>query len=140
MTSILPGKFDGSSDLATWLREFDRCSLANNWKEQDKVKKLPAVYKWDLEKKLLKADPLLDNQSKEALLLHQFMRGLLKNLKVKMLENDPTPTLTDMVTFVQWYYAVQGQGGPKDCCDVAESSVSPQDKTFDELVNMVNAK
>ena len=196
MTSILPGKFDGSSDLATWLREFDACSLANDWKEEDKIKKLPAflrgpaashfyaipaddrktykdavklligamcptaqrenfyaefeartlrpgedpaVYKWDLEQKLLKADPLLDNQAKDALLLRQFMRGLPKNLKIKMLENDPTPTLTDMVTFVQRYYAVQGHGGSKDCCDVAESSVSPQDKKFDELVNMVSA-
>ena len=42
MTSILPGKFDGSSDLATWLREFDACSLANDWKEEEKIKKLPA--------------------------------------------------------------------------------------------------
>ena len=135
MTSILPGKFDGSSDLAMWLREFDSCSLANDWKEEDKIKKLPAflsgpaashfyvipaddrktykdavkmligamcptaqrenfyaefeartlrreedpaVYKWDLEQKLLKADPLIDGQAKEALLLRQFMRGLLR--------------------------------------------------------------
>ena len=28
------------SDLATWLREFDPCSLANDWKE-DKIKKFP---------------------------------------------------------------------------------------------------
>ena len=42
MTSILPGKFDGSSDLATWLREFDACSLANDWKEEEEIKKLPA--------------------------------------------------------------------------------------------------
>ena len=41
MTFILPGKFDGSSDLATWLRKFDACSLANDWKK-DKIKKLPA--------------------------------------------------------------------------------------------------
>ena len=41
-TSILPGKLDGSSDFATWLREFDTCSLANDGKEGDKIKKLPA--------------------------------------------------------------------------------------------------
>ena len=42
MTSILPRKFDSSSDLATWLREFDACLLANDWKEEEKIKKLPA--------------------------------------------------------------------------------------------------
>ena len=40
--SILPGKFDGSSDLATWLREFDACCDASGWKTDDKIKKLPA--------------------------------------------------------------------------------------------------
>ena len=55
-----------------------------------------------------------------------------------MLEDDLTPTLANMVAFVQRYRAVQGQGGPKVCCDVAESSVSPQDKKIDELVTMLN--
>ncbi len=171
--------------MATWLREFDACSLANDWKEEDKIKKLsaflrgpaashfyaipvddrktykdaaklliaamcptaqresfysefearmlrpgedPAVYKWDLEQKLLKADPLLDDQAKEALLLRQFMRGLPRNIKIKLLESDPTPTLANMIAFVQRYRAIQGQVGSKDYCDVAEASVSPQDK------------
>ena len=199
MTSILPGKFDGSSVLATWLREFDACSLANDWKEEEKIKKMPAflrgpaashfyaipaddrktyknavkmligamcptahrenfyaefeartlrpgedpaVCKWVLEQKLLKADPLLNDQAKEALLLRQFMRlmrGLPRNLKIRMLENYPTPTLANMVAFVQRYRAVQGQGCSKDYYDVAESSVSPQDKKIDKLVTMVNA-
>ena len=69
----------------------------------------------DLEQKLLKADPLLDGQSKEALLL------------------------ANMIAFVQRYRAVQEQGSSKDYCDVAQSSVSPQDKKIDELVTMVNA-
>ena len=73
----------------------------------------PAVYKWDLEQKLLKADPLRDDQAKEALLLRQFMRGLPRNLKIRMLENYPTPTLANMVAFVQRYRAVQGQGCSK---------------------------
>ena len=110
--------------------EFEARTL---WPRED-----PAVYKWDLEQKLLKADPVLDDQAKEALLLRQFMRGLPRNLKTRMLENDPTPTLANMVTFVQRYLAVQGQGGSKDYY-VAESLVSPQDKKIDELVTMVNA-
>ena len=97
------------------------------------------MYKWDLEQKLLKVDPLLDGQAKEALLLRQFMRGLPRNLKIRMLENDPTPTLANMIAFVQRYRVVQRQGSSKDYCDVAESSVSPQDKKIDELVTMVNA-
>ncbi len=41
-TSILPSKFDGD-DIVEWLREFDAsCALANNWKDEDKIKKLPA--------------------------------------------------------------------------------------------------
>lgn len=45
MSNILPGKFDGSSDLATWLREFNACCDANGWKEDDKIKKLPAFFR-----------------------------------------------------------------------------------------------
>lgn len=40
-TSILPSKFDGD-DIVAWLREFDACALANGWKDDDKIKKLPA--------------------------------------------------------------------------------------------------
>ena len=39
--SILPSKFDGD-DIVVWLREFDACALANGWKDEDKIKKLPA--------------------------------------------------------------------------------------------------
>ena len=87
---------------------------------------------------MLKANLLLDDQAKEALLFLQFMRGFPRNLKIRMLENDPTPTLANMVAFVQWYRTVRGQGCSKDYCDVAESSVSPQDKKIDKLVTMVN--
>ena len=193
-TSILPLKFDGSSDFVTWLHEFDACLLANNWKEEDKIKKLPAflhgptashfyaipvddrktykeaakmlfnamcptarcknynsefkarmlrpgedpaVYEWDLKQKLLKADPLLDKQAKEVFLLHQVMRGLPRNIKIKFLEKKLT--LANMIALVQQYQAVQEQAGPKDNCDVAETLTSAQDKKFDKLVTMVNA-
>ena len=53
-----------------------------------------------------------------------------------MLENDPTPTLANMIAFVQQYRAVQGQGSSKNYCDVAESSVSPGHKKIDELVTI----
>ena len=44
MMSILPSKFDGSSDLATWLREFDACSLANDWKGEDNSRNCPRSF------------------------------------------------------------------------------------------------
>ncbi len=40
-TSILSSKFDGD-DIVVWLREFDACAFANGWKDEDKIKKLPA--------------------------------------------------------------------------------------------------
>ncbi len=40
-TSILPPKFD-RGDIVVWLGEFDACALANGWKDEDKIKKLPA--------------------------------------------------------------------------------------------------
>ena len=39
--AILPTKFEGD-DVVAWLREFDACALANGWKDEDKIKKLPA--------------------------------------------------------------------------------------------------
>ena len=40
-SSIFPSKFDGD-DIVAWPREFDACALANGWKDDDKMKKLPA--------------------------------------------------------------------------------------------------
>ena len=40
-TSILPIKFD-EDDVVTWLREFDACTLANGWKDEDKIQKFSA--------------------------------------------------------------------------------------------------
>jgi hypothetical protein len=40
-SSILPSKFDGD-DIVAWPREFGACALANGWKDEDKIKKLPA--------------------------------------------------------------------------------------------------
>jgi hypothetical protein len=42
MSLILPGNYDASSDFSTWLREFNLCGDANGWKDEDKIKKLPA--------------------------------------------------------------------------------------------------
>ena len=194
--SILPGKFDGSSDLATWLREFDACCDANGWKTDDKIKKLPAflrgpaashyyaidenerksyddavkgltaamcppahrerfyrefearslrpgedpaVYKWELEQALEKADPSLEAEAKKALLTRQFMKGLPNDMKIKLLEHDPTPKLDDMLSFVRRYRAVQGHIAEHQVkYDAAGTSVnSGQNDKLSDLMDLV---
>lgn len=162
--AILPTKFEGD-DVVAWLREFDACALANGWKDEDRIKKLPAflrgraashfyaipaddratyaaavtklkealcplverenlfahfdarmlrhgedpaVYKWELEQLLNKADPTLSADAKAALLARQFMRGLPHGLKSKLIEHNPTATLPEMLSFVQRFRAVEG--------------------------------
>lgn len=97
----------------------------------------PAVYKWDLEQTLLKADPSLNEHAKEALLSRQFTRGLPKSMKIKLLESDPTPNLTTMLSFVRRYRAVQGHISTQEC-EIAEVSTSLQPDKIDQLVAMVN--
>lgn len=53
----------------------------------------PSVFKWEMEQILLKAEPTMDANAKTALLTRQFRRGLPKNIKIKLLENDPVPDL-----------------------------------------------
>ena len=67
----------------------------------------PSVYKWELEQILLKADPEIDEAAKTALLTRQFMKGIPKNIRIKLLENDPAPSLAKMVSFVQRYRAIR---------------------------------
>jgi len=56
---------------------------------------------------LSKAEPDLDAMAKNALLTRQFMKGLPKSIRIKLLESDPTPDLNKMVSFVQRYRAIQ---------------------------------
>jgi hypothetical protein len=67
----------------------------------------PSVFKWELEQILLKAQPTIDASAKTALLTRQFMRGLPKQMKIKLLEYDPVPDLPKMLSFVQRYRAVK---------------------------------
>ena len=53
----------------------------------------PSAYKWELEQILAKAEPNIDAGAKTVLLTRQFMKGLPQNIRLKLLENDPTPDL-----------------------------------------------
>ena len=189
--SILPSKFDGD-DIVVWLREFDACALANGWKDEDKIKKLPAflrgraathfyatpaeeratydaatkklkqalcppverenyyakfdnrmlrtgedpsVYKWELEQLLEKADPNLTVEAKSALLSRQFMRGLPSSIRGKLLAHNPTPTLSEMLSFVQRYRAVEDHEVPAHTS--ASTATHKQTADIDQLVGLM---
>ena len=99
----------------------------------------PAVYKWELEQALEKADPSLDKPAKEVLLTRQFMKGLPNNMKIKLLQDDPTPDLERMLSFVCCYRAVQGHISEQQVSiNAADSShVTMQPDKLSELIDMV---
>ena len=59
----------------------------------------PAVFKWKLVNLLAKADPSLPADAKKALIARQYMKGLPRTLKFKLLEHNPTPTLDELLSF-----------------------------------------
>ena len=66
----------------------------------------PALFQWELEELLSKADPELSNDGRQALLARQFMKGLPADLRLRLLEFNPTPSLKDMGEFVQRHRAI----------------------------------
>ena len=80
----------------------------------------PSVFKWELEQILLEAQPTIDPAAKTALLTRQFVRGLPRNMKIKLLEHDPVPDLQKMLSFVQRYRAIQYYSS--DSCNAATAS------------------
>ena len=69
----------------------------------------PSLFLWALEDILAKADPYLSDAAKQALLGRQFLRGLPDDIKLSLLEHDPSPQLPSMVEFVQHFHAVHGK-------------------------------
>jgi hypothetical protein len=72
----------------------------------------PSVYKWELEQLLDKADLNLEVEAKSDLLSRQFMRGLPSSIRRKLLAHNPTPTLSEMLSFVQRYRAIEDHDVP----------------------------
>ena len=64
----------------------DCCDLGEN----------PSVFKWELEQILLKAER--QSKRRQDSSINQFMRGLPKNIKIKLMENDPVPDLPKMLS------------------------------------------
>ena len=103
----------------------------------------PSLFLWALEDMLSKADPSLKDDAKEALLSRQFLRGLPKDLKLRLFEHDPTPTLNSMVEFVQRFRAIHrdDQGGHAINHAFASGNVrdSPQDSLHASVVELTAA-
>ena len=66
----------------------------------------PTLFLWELKTILAKADPTLTDAASTALLSRQFIKGLPPSLRLKLLEHNPTPTLTEMTDFVARFRAI----------------------------------
>ena len=66
----------------------------------------PCLFLWELRKILTKANPDMSAEAMDTLLSRQFLKGLPPDLRLRLLEHDPTPTLDTMTMFVQRYLAI----------------------------------
>lgn len=104
----------------------------------------PAVYRWELENLLAKADPTLSADARVALIQRQFMKGLPPLIKLKLLEHNPTPSLEEMLSFVQRYRAVEGYASPAVANEYSAATSTPtplavpnNSPELSQLINMV---
>ena len=72
----------------------------------------PSTYLWELKELLTKADDSLSADASNALLCRQVMKGLPEQLRLKLLESNPTPTLDYMVNFIRRFRAVHRPAEP----------------------------
>ncbi len=80
----------------------------------------PSLLLWELEDLLTKADPDLSEEAKQALLSRQFMKSLPEDLRLRLLEHNPTPSLSDMRDFVRRYRAVHRDDGSSPVCAIQD--------------------
>ena len=103
----------------------------------------PSLFLWALEDILAKADPDLSDAAKQALLGRQFLRGLPDDIKLRLLEHDPTPQLPSMVEFVQRFHAVHGKDHAGRAINHAFTTTSavnaPQDSLRASVVELTAA-
>ena len=93
-------------------------------------KENPAVYLYFLRGLLDKANPTLSAAVKESLLGHQFLTGLPAAMRLKLLEHNPTPKLTEMVSFCNQLLAIRLVAGnvlplPPLCAAAASVESTP---------------
>ena len=71
----------------------------------------PRLYVMELKNLLRKADSELDTTAQDALVLRQFLTCLKADLKLTLLQNNPTPTLQDLMDFLLSKRALQQLSG-----------------------------
>eukprot|EP00112_Aurelia_sp_Birch-Aquarium-sp1_P012166 Seg2556.4 transcript_id=Seg2556.4/GoldUCD/mRNA.D3Y31 product="hypothetical protein" protein_id=Seg2556.4/GoldUCD/D3Y31 len=113
----------------------------------------PAIYLWSLQEILRKAAPDLDAEAFDALLSRQFMRGIPEQMKFKLLEQNPIPTLVEMVAFCKHFIAIRADKISKEaeqplasfsagisCVDSvpkSQQSLLEKDSAIDRLTTVV---
>eukprot|EP00794_Sanderia_malayensis_P016494 gene16494-biopygen12159 len=65
-----------------------------------------SLFLCDFKEMLRKADTALQDDARDALLARQFMKGLPSDIRLRLLESNPTPSLHDMTSFVQRFRAI----------------------------------
>ena len=92
-----------------------------------------AVYLHSLRELLDKAGPTLSAAAKEALLGRQFLTGLPAAMQLELLERNPTPKLTEMVSFCKQLLAIRLVAGdvpsPTLCATAAAIQPTPNAAT-----------
>ena len=74
-TKIMPERFS-AGDFTAWLRQFERCAVANAWDtdtrdfglEALRLSEDPSLYLWRLKDLLRNAEPVLGDEAFDALL------------------------------------------------------------------------
>ncbi len=98
----------------------------------------PSLFLWDLRQILDKADPDMSAKARTALLSRQFMKGLPDEVRLKLLESDPTPTLEKMRDFFQRYRAIHLKTRPVCASvDVAPPTAKPLRDSIEKLTAAV---
>ena len=102
------------ADREKFYREFDQLALRPS---ED-----PSLFLWRLKELLRNAEPDLSDDAFDALLRRQFMKGLPFQIRMKLLESDPTPDLPKMVSFAQRFRALEElPAGPSASCAAVQN-------------------
>ena len=91
----------------------------------------PSLFLWRLQELLRTAEPDLSEDAFTALLRRQFMRGLPRDLRLKLLESDPTPDLDKMVQFAQRFRALGALPQPPTACSATAAQPLPHTTPVD---------
>ena len=98
----------------------------------------PSLFLWELQNILTKADPEMKDEANDVLLCRQFLKGLSGDLRLRLLEHDPTPTLKSMTEFVQRYRAIHVEIDHAPACAVP-SAPAPPTQPLQESINQLTA-